>query len=94
MSTIITKKQFNNHIYKTEIAGRPFSLEFGKGASDGILHLPVFLRSMAQCLFTQQFRSLHQRGSKAGQTPSFHVDICIGFHRAAGKVLLTDTHNR
>ncbi len=29
MSTIITKKQFNNHIYKTEIAGRPFSLEFG-----------------------------------------------------------------
>ena len=32
MSTIITKKQFNNHIYKTEIAGRPFSLEFGKVA--------------------------------------------------------------
>ena len=29
MSTIITKKQFNNHIYKTEIAGRPFTLEFG-----------------------------------------------------------------
>ena len=30
MSTIITKKQFNNdNIYKTEIAGRPFSLEFG-----------------------------------------------------------------
>ena len=33
MSTIITKKQFNNHIYKTEIAGRPFSLEVGKVAS-------------------------------------------------------------
>ncbi|MCI5690965.1 MAG: polyribonucleotide nucleotidyltransferase, partial [Clostridiales bacterium] len=32
MSTIITKKQFNNHIYRTEIAGRPFSLEFGMGA--------------------------------------------------------------
>ncbi len=32
MSTIITKKQFNNHIYRTEIAGRPFSLEFGKVA--------------------------------------------------------------
>ena len=32
MSTIITHKQFNNHIYKTEIAGRPFSLEFGKVA--------------------------------------------------------------
>ena len=32
MATIITKKQFNNHIYKTEIAGRPFSLEFGKVA--------------------------------------------------------------
>ena len=32
MSTIITKKQFNNHIYETEIAGRPFSLEFGKVA--------------------------------------------------------------
>ena len=32
MSTIITHKQFNNHIYRTEIAGRPFSLEFGKVA--------------------------------------------------------------
>ena len=32
MATIIKHKQFNNHIYKTEIAGRPFSLEFGKGA--------------------------------------------------------------
>ena len=32
MSTIITHKQFNNHIYQTEIAGRPFSLEFGKVA--------------------------------------------------------------
>ena len=32
MSTIITHKQFNNHVYKTEIAGRPFSLEFGKVA--------------------------------------------------------------
>ena len=30
MSTIITHKKFNDHIYKTEIAGRPFSLEFGK----------------------------------------------------------------
>ena len=32
MATIIKHKQFNNHIYKTEIAGRPFSLEFGKVA--------------------------------------------------------------
>ena len=30
MSTIITHKKFNDHVYKTEIAGRPFSLEFGK----------------------------------------------------------------
>ncbi len=26
------QEAFNNHIYKTEIAGRPFSLEFGKVA--------------------------------------------------------------
>ena len=33
MSTVITHKQFPNHkIYKTEIAGRPFSIEVGKTA--------------------------------------------------------------
>ncbi|NCB63647.1 MAG: hypothetical protein EOM52_08540, partial [Clostridia bacterium] len=33
MSTIINQKQFPNHkIYKTEIAGRPFSIEVGKTA--------------------------------------------------------------
>ena len=32
MATIITKKQFNNRVFTTEIAGRPFSLEFGKVA--------------------------------------------------------------
>ena len=31
MATIITHKQFPNHkIFKTEIAGRPFSIEVGK----------------------------------------------------------------
>ncbi len=32
MSTIITQKQFPNHIYKTEIAGRPLTIEVGKVA--------------------------------------------------------------
>ena len=33
MSTVITHKQFPNHkIFKTEIAGRPFSIEVGKTA--------------------------------------------------------------
>ena len=30
MSTIITQKKFDSHLYQTQIAGRPFSLEFGK----------------------------------------------------------------
>ena len=43
MSAIITHKQFNNHIYRTEIAGRPFSLEFGKVAelANALCHGPL-----------------------------------------------------
>ena len=33
MATVITHKQFPNHkVFKTEIAGRPFSIEVGKTA--------------------------------------------------------------
>ena len=32
MATIIRQKQFNTHVYTTEVAGRPLKLEIGKVA--------------------------------------------------------------